>query len=280
MLHKLLWRTMLDVYNQLDAVTAPTQTAVSILQSQQLLPPAVATSNGVDQTRFHPRPMLNRMAVRRKYGLALDRAVLLYVGRIDPEKCLDVLVQAQAQRQRNDVQLVIAGKGSHRHELEHLCQRLHVDRDVRFTGFIPDADLPLLLNSADAFAMPGHAELQSIATLEAMSSGLPILAANARALPELVKPDVNGYLFAPHDVDDAARQITRLLDNRSRWAEMSQASLENVAPHTHLRTIERYANWYMETRPLAQPKARSTKPLLETYAASAQVLAAALVLHR
>jgi len=181
----------------------------------------------------------------------VDSTVLLYVGRIDREKCLDLMIHTLGQLDRRDVQLVIAGKGRYCRELEKLCQRQGLGSRVVFCGFVPEADLPLLHNSADAFVMPGHAELQSIATLEAMSSGLPVLAANARALPELVEPGVNGYLFAPHDVKDAVRQLTALLENREHWQRMGLASREKAKMHAHSRTIERYADWYAQTRPVA-----------------------------
>lgn len=262
---KLMWHTMLTVYNTLDAVTTPTQTAVAILQQQHLIPAAIDISCGVDASRFHPRPTLDRATVRQQYGLATDKAMLLYVGRVDREKCLDTIVQALAQLRRTDIQLVIAGKGRYLKTLQQLCQRLGLAQQVIFTGFVPDADLPLLLNSADAFVMPSHAELQSIATLEAMASGLPILAANARALPELVEPGNNGWLFAPQNATDAAQQILAWLNARPHWAAMGQASLRKVEPHAHVRTIQHYATWYAQTRQATQAKhtieaARSRTP--------------------
>ncbi len=243
-----LWRNMLEVYNRLDGVTTPTETGVTILKRAGLRVPVQAISCGVDAWQFRPRPQLDRAAMRRKYGLALDKALLLYVGRLDAEKCLGLVIHALATLKRNDVQFAIAGAGSHSHELATLVQELGLTDQVLFTGFVPAADLPLLLNSADAFVMPSHAELQSIATLEAMASGLPVLAANACALPELVQPDVNGYLFAPHDSKAVADRIMTLLANRTRWAEMGAASRVKVEAHTRAHTIQRYLDWYQEVR--------------------------------
>jgi len=258
-MQKLMWHTMLTVYNTLDAVTTPTQTAVAILQQQQLIPSAINISCGVDASRFHPRPTLDRAAIRQQYGLATAKTMLLYVGRVDREKCIDTIIRALAQLRRTDLQFVIAGKGRYLNALQQLCQRLGLAQQVIFTGFVPDADLPLLLNSADAFVMPSHAELQSIATLEAMASGLPILAANARALPELVEPGSNGWLFAPQNAADAAQQILAWLNARPQWATMGQASLCKVEPHAHVRTIQHYATWYAQTR-----QATQAKPSIET----------------
>jgi glycosyltransferase involved in cell wall biosynthesis len=169
---------------------------------------------------------------------------LLYVGRVDREKGLDVIVDALASLRRDDVQMVIAGKGSYLQPLKQLCGKLALGDRVVFTGFVPDEDLPLLYNSVAAFVMPSHAELQSIATLEAMSSGLPVLAANARALPELVSPDKNGYLFTPGDVADAAQGIMALANSRQRWELMSAASVAKVRPHSLHNMSQGYISLY------------------------------------
>lgn len=243
-----MWSNMLEVYNRLDGVTTPTETGVRILKRAGLRTPVQAISCGVDRWNFRPRPELDRMAIRQKYGLRLDQTLLLFVGRVDREKCLDTIINALATLGRHDLQFVIAGTGSDLHDLKALCEERALGERVIFTGFVPDHDLPLLLNSADAFVMPGYAELQSIATLEAMASGLPVLAANACALPELVTPDVNGYLFAPQNSTDAANGITTLLNNRTRWAAMGAASLVKIETHTRANTIQRYLDWYHHVR--------------------------------
>ena len=244
-IHQLLWQNMLEVYNTLHAVTTPSETAVRILRQQQLQAPVQAISCGVDQTRFKPRPELNRADIRRRYGLDPARTLFIYVGRIDREKGLEGLMRALKTLRRDDIQLAIVGqKSNYLHALLTLRQHLSLEQQVIFTGFVPSKDLPLLLNSADIFVMPSGAELQSIATLEAMSSGLPVLAANARALPELVEHQVNGYLFELDNVVEAASGLAALADNRRHWASMSVAGLEKVRQHSLPNTIQRYANLY------------------------------------
>jgi 1,2-diacylglycerol 3-alpha-glucosyltransferase len=251
-IHRLLWKDMLSVFNTLQVVTTPTETAAGILRQQQIKAPVQAISCGVDQTRFRPRPELDRIALRQRYGLEANKILFLYVGRVDREKGLDVLIQAIDSLQRDDIRLAIVGKGSGLNDLQNLTQSLSLGKRVVFLGYVPGHDLPCLLNSADIFAMPSQAELQSIATLEAMASGLPILAANARALPELVEHQVNGYLFEGGNAIEAARGIAALADNRDQWAAMGQASLLKVRPHSLSNTIQRYINLYQSL--LLQPK--------------------------
>jgi 1,2-diacylglycerol 3-alpha-glucosyltransferase len=241
---EVLWKTVLRVYNRLTLTTAPTETAVHILEQNGLQTPARAVSCGVDLNRFRPDPEIDIAKLRKRYHIDPDKIVFLYVGRLDLEKRLDVLLHALKQSGRTDIQIAIAGHGERKKVLLELVEELALDSRVVFTGYVPDEDLPKLYNSVDYFAMPSEAELQSIATLEAMGTGRPVLAANARALPELVKHKINGYLFQCDDPADAAKGLEWLADQKPNWQALSQASLEIVSKHDIQRTIRRYQEIY------------------------------------
>lgn len=228
---RLLWSWMLDLYNRLDVAIAPSATAAEILRRHGLGIPVHAISCGVDVRRFRPMEDPDRAAWRRRYGLPEAHALVLYVGRLDGEKGIDVLIGALRLLAREDVTLGVVGKGAARASLEKLAQELGLGERVRFVGFVPDEDLPALLNAGDLFAMPSSAELLSIATLEAMACGKPVLAARARALPELVSEGENGALFTPGDAADAARCLGHLIDARHRWPEMAAESRRRAEAH-------------------------------------------------
>ncbi len=241
---RLLWRWMLDLYNRLDAVTAPSATAVALLRTNGLCTPVHAISCGVDVRRFHPMENLDRAAWRRRYGLHETGTVCLYVGRLDGEKGVDVLLRAMHLLPRDDVSLGIVGKGAARAALERLAQQLGLGARARFLGFVSDEDLPALLNSADLFVMPSSAELLSIATLEAMACARPVLAARARALPELVSEGENGSLFSPGDAADAARSLAMLVSARERWPAMGVVSRRRAMAHGLDDVLRRYEGIY------------------------------------
>jgi glycosyltransferase involved in cell wall biosynthesis len=98
--------------------------------------------------------------------------------------------------------------------------------------------------SADIFVMPSTAELQSIATLEAMSCGKPVLAANARALPELVEHEVNGYLFESDNATNAAYWMNKFLEKPEDWAAMGKAGFKRSQLHSLSNTIQAYEECY------------------------------------
>ncbi len=238
------WQWMLEVYNRVNIVTAQSKNAAQLVREQGLRPPVFPVSCGIDLGRFHPDPSIDRRACRERYGLDPNRKIFLFVGRVDGEKKLEVLLRAMSQLKRADIQLGIAGRGSAMQGLLALAETLQLGDRVRFTGFIPNEDLHVLLNSADVFVMPSEAELLSLATLEAMACGRPVLLANAVALPELVTEGLNGYLFKPGDPADAAKYIDLLADQPERWPEMGKAGVAKAQFHGLDHTVGQYELLY------------------------------------
>lgn len=246
---RVLWALMLATYNLLRVITTPTQTAADILRGQAVRVPVLPVSCGVDTRQFHPAPGLDPRAARAAFGLDPDRIICLYVGRLDDEKRIDLLLRAVAKLKQQGscaIQLAIAGQGAAGGELRKLAQTLDLGEQVRFLGYIPSAELPQLYQAGSFFAMPSPEELQSLATLEAMASGLPILAANARALPELVTQGENGCLFAPNQVEAVAAGMAELVARRSDWPRMGQASRARAETHSLDNTIRRYEAIYRD----------------------------------
>ncbi|HZD55703.1 MAG TPA: glycosyltransferase [Anaerolineales bacterium] len=261
---RVMWAWPLGLYNQLDVVTAPSETAAAIMRRHGLQPAVYPISCGISLERFQPKLQADRHALRQRFGLEQNKISFLYIGRVDAEKRLEVLIQAVHQLKRQDIHLVIAGKGADRHRLAALASQLGIEQQVRFLGFVPEADKADLLNSADVFAMPSEAELLSIATLEAMACGRPVLAARSQALPELVDQGVNGYLFKPGDAGDAARKMALLAEHPERWERMGAASLEKAQRHSLEATVHKYENIYQDlrseaVRPEANAGARPSK---------------------
>lgn len=238
------WKWMLETYNRVDIVTAQSKNAADLVRKQGLRPSVFPVSCGIDLGRFRPDPTIDWRAVRQRYGLDPNRKVFLFVGRVDGEKMLHILLQAMSMLKRDDIQLGIAGRGSAREGLMAMAEELKLGDRVVFTGFVPNEDLHPLLNSTDVFVMPSEAELLSLATLEAMACARPVLVANAVALPELVTKGVNGYLFRPSDPADAAKYIDLMASQPECWPKMGQASLEKAQFHGLDNTVRLYEMLY------------------------------------
>ena len=242
----IMWQWMLMVYRQTDIITAQSSAAARLITRWRLKQSILPISCGIDLQRLMPNLTEDRSYYRQRYHLDPEKIILLFLGRIDGEKRVDLLVRAMHRLGRDDIQLAIAGFGKVEAALRSMVTDLGLQEKVVFTGFIPAEDVPGLLNSIDVFVMPSEAELLSISTLEAMACGRPVLLANALALPELVKDGVNGYLFKPGKVDDLVRLMKVMADQPERWGEMGAASREIALHHSLEDTIDRFERLYTQ----------------------------------
>ena len=238
---KWCWRYFLRVYEDLDLLTAPTPTALDLVRKVGFPGDGRTVSNGVDLKVFNPN---NKSSPH--VALSLPQGPkLLYVGRLDKEKNVASAIKAFAEAAKEvDGYFVIVGSGPEANKLEQVAEKLGIARRVIFAGFVADRDLPSFYSSVDAFIMPGTAELQSIATMEAMASGLPIIALAAAALPELVKDGVNGFLLQPDDEVRLASCIATLLSDVALCRMMGRASLREIQKHNIQRTVSSFEALY------------------------------------
>jgi glycosyltransferase involved in cell wall biosynthesis len=240
------WYQFSKVFSRLDAVTTPTKTAALLIEDLDLGKKIIPISCGIDLDRFNPRNKGEYL--RKKYGISEDCPIILYVGRLDKEKRVEDIIRAFANIvNKIKAHLVLAGIGTLRSFFEGVVCELGVDDRVTFTGFIPDNDLPNLYCVAQVFVIAGIAELQSIATMEAMASGLPVVAVNAIALPELVHHGSNGYLFNDGDVVTLAESIIEILSDEKLREQMSKKSLELIQAHDIKKTLVFYEHLYKQT---------------------------------
>jgi len=244
-LKRLGWAFIAHFYNRCAAAVSPSKTAIGLLMANGLKVPGYPMSNGVDLTRF--RPGLDGSYLRRIYRIPPDHAVVLYAGRLGGEKSLDVLIRAFSRLPRaTKATLVFSGTGPDAATLRSLSETLGVAPRMRFVGFVPDRDFPFLYGMADIFAIPSTAELQSIVTLEAMGSALPVIAADSNALPELCHHGENGLLFPPFRPDRMAACLRTLLASSSLRKRMGAASRRIVRPHDYGQVIGRFEALYHE----------------------------------
>jgi glycosyltransferase involved in cell wall biosynthesis len=237
------WWDLRRVFAGARTVTAPTPSAVRLL-ARHGVPRAEAVSCGLDIARFHrPRP-----AVFGPPSEATRR--VLFVGRLDEEKRVEDLLRAVAFLHQQvadrdlDIRLEIVGDGSRRTAWQDLATRLGVRERVVFHGFVGEDALVDAYARCDVFCMPGIAELQSLATMEAMAAGKPVVAADAMALPHLVRPGRNGWLYPPGDVPALAGHLLYLLTDPDARARMGAVSRQLIAEHTLDGTLDTFESLY------------------------------------
>ncbi|WP_166998466.1 glycosyltransferase [Paramicrobacterium fandaimingii] len=231
---KTMWADARKILSKASAVTTPTRRAADFLERATGRNDVHAISCGIDASRYSP-----------DFDPRSDNRIT-FVGRITGEKQIDVLIKAFAQLDAGlDARLEILGDGDQKKNLEALAQQLGVSDRVMFTGYVTDEQLKDAYSRATVLAMPSIAELQSIVTMEAMATALPVVAANAMALPHLVHDGENGYLFTPGDDEELAERLTDVLTaDEDRLTEMKRASLRMIRPHDIQNTLSTFESLY------------------------------------
>jgi 1,2-diacylglycerol 3-alpha-glucosyltransferase len=237
------WKQFRSVFEKVDIVTTPTKTAARLLQQIGLQKEVLPISCGIDRIRFSPSA--NGATLKGKFKIPEGKNILLYVGRLDKEKNIDLILHGLSRVAHTiDLHCVIAGRGAEENRLRTLVRALGLNERVTFTGFVPEEDLPGLYAMADCFIIAGTAELQSIVTMEAMASGLPVIGVRAMALPELVQPGVNGCLFDPGDRAGVADCITAVFSDSSRRNGMRAGSLAVIEKHDIEEILNQFESIY------------------------------------
>ena len=232
-------------YNHADFVTLPTEAAVKMLRNNSFSKPYKAISNGIDLSQFQPGRA--EAGFYEQFNIPTDKPIVLYLGRLDAEKHVSILVRAVHKLlPTTDLHLVVAGFGNDLERLRDLARDLDMTGAATFTGRVDEAVKNQFYKAATLFAMPSPAELQSIVTLEAMASGLPVVAVNAGAVYELCQDGRNGYLYELDNVDDLAVKIKSVLTDQNLAAKMGAESLKIAHEHDLDETIRRFERLYAQ----------------------------------
>ncbi len=191
---------------------------------------------GVDTVRF--RPANRREEWRVAIGARSDERVLLYVGRLAAEKRLDLL--AEALRNVDGIRLVLVGDGPARPQLE----RRFAGMPVTFTGFLDGHDLSIAYASSDVFVFPSDTETFGQVVQEAMASGLPVIAARAGGVIDLVRDEETGIFFTPGSAYDLRTAVHRLVANPSLSSAYGRAGRAAAEQRSWPRVLDELIKYY------------------------------------
>ena len=200
--------------------------------------------NGVDTDKFNPE---QRHLVRAQYGFGSEKVVIGTVGRLDPVKNHQLLIKAFARLNSNygNLTLLIIGDGPWRANLEQLTRDLDLEKSVHFLGM--RGDVPDLLKVLDIFVLPSIYEGISNTILEAMATGLPVIATGVGGNPELVLDGETGYLVPMEEIGALAERLERYIHNRSIMKQHGADARKRAVRDFSLdRMVAQYEKFYTE----------------------------------
>jgi len=232
-----------------DAVTAPSAFLRDETWSRfDLDTPIAVIPNFVHHERWHPPTRTERTEVEAVFGSSIggDR-VVVHTSNFRPVKQVDQVVQAFATASQGlSARLVLIGEGPERPAIEALVTRLGLDDRVRFAGNY--RRIPSLLRECDAFLLPSRTESFGLAGLEALSSGVPVVASDVGGLPEVVRHGQTGFLAPLDDVDALAAHTRVLLTDSALRTRMGEAARADVLERYRIDPmIDRYLELYRDT---------------------------------
>ena len=237
-----IWNYFIYFFNLADLVTIPTQTGANIYKKRGLKKKITPISNGVDTEVFNPNN--DGEYLRKKFNLP-EKNIVMCAGRITAEKNLEVLVKAipHVVKEIDAHFLFVGSGGEYKQKIVSLAEELDVSKYTTFTDFLDWKDYPNIYTIADVFALPSESELQSIVTLEAVASGLPVVVVNKGALPELTSFG-NGFVFEPKNSEQMAEKIVKILSDQKLKKQMKERSLELVKKHSLQSVAAEYEKAY------------------------------------
>ena len=204
---------------------------------------------GVDLDLFRP---VNKEDARRQLGLADDERIILFVGRIEPLKGIDILISAAAQlhEEADFFQAVIVGGDARAEtrvrELKSLATTLGVEHHVSFVGAVDHERLPLYYNAADVCVVPSFYESFGLVAVEAMACGTPVVASRVGGLVTTVRDGETGYLVPWRCPEPFAERLDLLLRNDELRASLGGAAREAVQRFRWSNVADAVADIYAE----------------------------------
>ncbi len=211
--------------NSLDGMVIPSRPMQRVLQDY-----GIATTMEVIATGIEPASFVlgDRVAFREKYGIAQERPMLLFVGRVAHEKNIDFLIQVvnQVRKEVADVLFVIAGEGPARVHLEQEVKRLALGQHVRFIGYLDrHTELNNCYRAADIFIFSSRTETQGLVLLEAMAQGVPLVSTAELGTRDVLQ-DGAGVWIAQEELSDFSSNVVKMLGHaqaRSDLGELGRA---------------------------------------------------------
>ena len=233
-----------------DLVIAPSQGLKQVLVQLGVDAPIETIPNGVDLVPFRTP---TRVVGREELGLSETDTLLVYSGRLGPEKNLTFLMRAFAGvlAAYPDTSLLLLGDGPERENLQHLASQSGVEKQVVFCGMVPYRDLPCYLAAGDVFVTASVTEVHPLSVIEALASGLPVLGIDSPGIADTIVDGENG-LLSTNDLAAFTAKLARLVADRKlrkKLAEGASRSADQYAIENTSAVVESQYERLVTERP-------------------------------
>ncbi|XRP97070.1 glycosyltransferase family 4 protein [Methanocaldococcus sp. 16A] len=243
LMHKYYFPLVLKVTDKIIAISHHTKN--DIIKHFKIPEDKIRVIHLAANENYRPLKENEINKIKQKYNL--NDPFILYVGTLEPRKNILNLLKAFYKLKKQGIKhkLVITGKKGWKYRnIFELIDKLNLQKEVIFTGYVPDEDLPGLYNAADLFVYPSLYEGFGLPPLEAMACGTPVITSNTSSLPEVVGDA--GIMVNPYDVDELAKAMYEVLTNDGLREELSKKGLERAKLFSWKKCAEEHLKVYEE----------------------------------
>jgi len=201
----------------------------------------VTIPNGINLARFDPRNRVSRAAVRRSFNIPADAPLMLFVGSQYRLKGLEFAIRALPEMETRAHLLVVGGDNAT--PFRQLAEQLGVSQRVIFAG--ARSDLPTIYPAADALVLPTLYETFALVCLEAMASGVPVLASPVGGIEDYLRDGVNGFHIR-RDAKDIASKLDRLFNDPALQARIREEGIATAGDYAWEKIARQYLALFAE----------------------------------
>lgn len=198
---------------------------------------------GIDVEKFSQENGCD-IDLRNIYQITQEEKIVFSVGELNENKNQKVIVKSLTAEGMDNVHYLIAGNGENREWLEKYAAELGVNNRVHFLGY--RRDIENLLKNADVFVFPSYREGLPVSLMEAMASGIPMVASKVRGNVDLIEDGVNGFLCDPDDAEDFAKKITLLLNDSQTTERFCEENKERIKKFEQKAIVEEIRKIYTD----------------------------------
>ena len=203
--------------------------------------------HAVDNSRFEKDCSKEAGELRRSLDIKDDDLLVLYAGKFDPVKNVELLLSAFVNLNKDNVKLLLVGNGALEAQLKKLASSTN-SSGIHFLDFKNQSYMPVLYQAADLFCLPSLSETWGLAVNEAMACGRAVLASdNVGCAPDLVKTDYNGAVFKSGDLADLINKLQMLTQSKALLNQYGENSKTLIKNWNFLKIAEAIENKLNET---------------------------------
>jgi glycosyltransferase involved in cell wall biosynthesis len=211
------FKWQIPIIKESDIVICPSPQTASEIRKESLIKNSklFVSVNGIDVDLFRPDSVLRQQG-RKILSLNDDDFLILNVGRLTSDKGIHILLKTitLCLSKVPNLTLAIAGVGNELNNLKILAKSLGIENNVKFTGFIPNDELPIYYNASDLFICPTvRVESFGIVIAEAMACGKPVISSASGGTKYLIEDEISGILVPPGDIDVLTENIIKISSN-------------------------------------------------------------------